>query len=88
MSFVHTTRSMSAMCKTNMTPFLMHRMRILINDAQAEIVENLKKKCGKLLKSWEKSAMKLSQIRRRIELCMREIHLTCNLTTSIQVAVA
>jgi hypothetical protein len=71
--------------KTNTIPILMHQMRILINQVfktnhvmlrqkKLEIREK-KKSTGNLKKNSKKSngAMKLSQIHRRIELCLREI---------------
>ena len=65
-------------CKTNMIPILMHQMRILTNQVSSVVLRpkvGNPKNCNKC-EGAEKTiycVMKLSQIRQRIELCMREI---------------
>jgi hypothetical protein len=68
----------STICKTNTIPILMHQMRISTNKVSSVMLRPKEFDIGK--KEWKNcesrknpSAMKLSQIRRRIELSMREI---------------
>jgi hypothetical protein len=66
-------------CKTNTIPILVHQMRISTNQVSSVMLRSknleIRKKMWKLWKSRQMktkhSAMKLSQIHRRIELCMR-----------------
>jgi hypothetical protein len=53
----------------------MHQVRISTNHGQVEKVGNPQQKMWKMKEPSDEnqSAMKLSQIRRRIELCLREI---------------
>ena len=66
--------------KVNTIPILMHQMRISTNEVSSVVLEPKKlevekKNCEKCKEPKEKPycAMKLSQVRRRKELCMREI---------------
>ena len=66
-------------CKVNTIPILMHQMHSSTNEVSSVVLGSKKlevrKKNEKSVKSRKARycAMKLSQIRRRIELCMREI---------------
>jgi hypothetical protein len=67
-------------CKTNTIPILMHQMRISTNQVSSVVLRpkkfEIRKMVVKTVKQPKKTkyyTMKLSQIRRRIELCMREI---------------
>jgi hypothetical protein len=65
-----------SVCQANTIPILMHQMRISTTYTQAKKVGNPGEKCENCIRAGKKTkycAMKLSQIRRRIELCMREI---------------
>jgi hypothetical protein len=72
----------SATCKTNTLTILLHQMRIsttqvsLVMPRSKKLEIRKKKKCENCKSRWMKtkqSAMKLSEIRRRIKLCLREI---------------
>jgi hypothetical protein len=66
-------------CKTNTIPILMHQMRISTTTVSSVVLRPKKLEIRKTLWNciWAERtkyyAMKLNQIRRRIELCMREI---------------
>jgi hypothetical protein len=76
-------------CKTNTIPILMHQMRISTNQVSSVMLRSKKleiRKNVKIMKDpikTKQSSMKLSQIRRRIELCMREIILIWDQTLLI-----
>jgi hypothetical protein len=73
-------------CKTNTIPILRHQMSILSNQVFSVVLRPKKlEKLWKLYKSRNKNnycAMKLSQIRWTIELCMREIILRFEMNLS------
>jgi hypothetical protein len=69
-------------CKTNTIPILMHQMCISTNQVSSVVLRLKKLEICKIVKAVKEPggkktnkycAMKLSQIRGRIELCMREI---------------
>jgi hypothetical protein len=78
--FTCTLNNPNLQCKTNTIPILMHQMRISTNKVSSVVLrpkklEIRKKKFGQNCKRAEKTKQchELEQIRRRIELCMREI---------------
>jgi hypothetical protein len=72
------TALISYQCQTNAIPILMYYMRIATNKVSSVMLRSKKLEIRKNVKSVKeptkpKSAMKLSQICRRKELCMRNI---------------
>jgi hypothetical protein len=64
-------------CKTNTLPILIHQMRISTNQVSSVMLRSKKLKCETVKEqsdeNQKQSAMRLSQICGRIELCLREI---------------